>query len=235
MAQDDPEQRIADLERQLAEAKAAAHSQENRTGTDPSAAPAPFPAPPQASAWNPQVFGTGQPVMAGPPFSPPFAQPPGQAAFWPPGVGYNSVGLRVVRFLLHGLWWAGIGCVGFGIYVGIKIHRVFQDGQNAKCGNAFDAIFKHDGYYQFGGGDTLRSACLEQIAKAQTMTSGLIGLGALLIFASFVVLVISWTMKWRRGWRPWRPYGHYGSRRYARSRSLGGDVVGGIIDNLDWR
>ena len=84
--------------------------------------------------------------MAGPAYGPPLAQPPGQAAFWPPGLGYNSIGLRVVRFLLHALWWAGIGCVGFGIYVGIKIRRVSQDGLNATCGNVFDALFKHDAY-----------------------------------------------------------------------------------------
>ena len=40
MAQDDPEQRIAELERQLAEAKAA-HERENRTGADPAAAAPP--------------------------------------------------------------------------------------------------------------------------------------------------------------------------------------------------
>jgi hypothetical protein len=232
MVQDDPEQRIADLERQLAEAKAAADSQENRTGANAAAAPPPFTAPPQApppqaAAWNPQP-----PMMAPPTFGPPLAQPLGQAAFGPPGVGYNSIGLRVVRFLLHGLWWAGIGCVGFAVYLGIKVHRVSLDGQSARCGNVFDAIFKHNAYY---GADTLRSACSDQVAKAQTMTYGLIVLGAVLIFASLVVLVISWIMKWRQGWRPWRPYGPYG-RRYTRGRSLGGaNVVGGILDNIDWR
>src|ERR1700752_5287174 len=160
MAQDDPEQRIADLEHQLAEAKAAADSQENRTGANAAAAPPPFtappqPPPPQAAAWNPQP-----PMMAPPTFGPPLAQPLGQAAFGPPGVGYNSIGLRVVRFLLHGLWWAGIGCVGFAVDLGIKVHRVSLDGQSARCGNVFDAIFKHNAYY---GADTLRSACSDQV------------------------------------------------------------------------
>ena len=214
MAQDDAQQRIADLERQLAEAKGAA--------------PPPFPSPPQASA----PFGAGPPMAAGPTYLPPIGQPLSQPAFFPPGPGYKPVGLRVVRGFLHLFWWAGIGCVGFGIYLGVKVHRVSQDGQNATCGNVFDAIFKHAAYHQFGGGDTLRSVCAEQIAKALTMTYDLVGLGVLLIFASLITLVINWIMKWRLGWRPWRPYGPYG-RGYARRRSAGGDVVGGIIDIFD--
>jgi hypothetical protein len=209
MAQDDPEQRIAEPARQLAAAQAAAHERQNPAGADPAEAQAPFAAPPQApfpahlqaSSWN--TFGNGQPMVPGAsfpgaPLGSPFAQPSGPAAFRLTG------GQRFLRGLGHLLWWAAIAALIYGFSLGVKVHRVSQGGQNAKCGNVFDATFGHGGYYQFGGADTLRSACADQIAKAQTMTWGLIAFGALLILASFVVLLITWIIKWRLGWRPWR-------------------------------
>ncbi len=218
MTQDDAEQRIAELERQLADAKAAAHDQEMPAQpADPAAAHASFPAPPQPSfpapllVPGPQIGSpVGQP-FPGAPFGSPLAQPPGPAAFW--SAGKSSFGLRLIGFLRTVLFIGGIGALIYGFSVGVKIQRVSQGGQTARCGNVFDAKFGHDAYYQFGGGGSLRAACAAQIAKVQPMTWGLLGLGAFLILASFVVLLIAWTMKWRLGWRPWR------SRFYGSSYS----------------
>jgi hypothetical protein len=217
MAHDDAEQRIAELERQLADAKGAAHDQE--MPADLAAAQASVPAPPQPSFPAPLLVPgppsgspLGQPFPLAP-FGSPLAQPPGPLAW----TGPKSNLQRLVGFLRTVFFMGGIGALIYGVSVGAKMQRVSQGRQTAKCGNVFDATFGHDAFYQSGaGGGELRTACAAQIAKAQSMAWGLLGLGAFLIVASFVLLVIGWTMKWRQGWRPWRPQ-FYGSP-YSRMR-----------------
>jgi hypothetical protein len=218
MAQDDAEQHIAELERQLADAKAAAHDQEMPAQLAGPAAQASFPPPTQPSFPAPLLVPgpptgspLGQPIL-GTPFGSPLAQPPGPVAW----AGPKSNLQRLVGFLRTVFFMGGIGALIYGVSVGAKMQRVSQGRQTAKCGNVFDAKFDHDAFHQYGGGGDLRTACAAQIAKAQPMTWGLLGLGVLLIVASFVFLVIAWTMKWRQGWRPWRPQ-FYGSA-YSRMR-----------------
>jgi hypothetical protein len=128
MPQDDAEQRIAELERQLADAKAAAHDQEIRAQPAEGAAPlSSFPPPPPQVSFSPplarsttQLFVNGQPVVpaqpygsqpggpfAGASFGPPLGRPPGPSAF------QLTRGQRVLRGLGHLLWWAGIIAVGY--------------------------------------------------------------------------------------------------------------------------
>lgn len=192
MAQDDAEQRAAELH-----------------PADPSATPPSLPAPPQALLVPPPTGSPGAPSgpQPGQPFlrptlGSPLARPPGPAAVWAAGPRSNLQ--RLVDFLRSVLFIGGIGALAYGGFVGAKMHRVSSAGHSARCGSVFKTALGHDAFHQYGGGSDLRAACADQIAKVQTLTWGLLGLGVLLILASFVFLVISWTMKWRRGWRPWR-------------------------------
>jgi hypothetical protein len=228
MTEDDAEQRIAELERQLAEAKAANEQQVRAQPAEGAAPQSSFPPPPQVSfsppvartSWTTtQVFVNGQPVVPGPtqgaqplqpfpgaPFGPPMIQPPGPAAF---RLG-NYRAQRLVRSVLSFLWIGTLGALIFGISQAVKMHKVTEGGHTARCGNVFDATFGHDAFYQYGGADDLRATCAAEIAKAQPMAWGLIALGVLLLLGSLIVMVISWMIKWRSGWRPWRPWA-YGS------------------------
>jgi hypothetical protein len=215
MDEDDPEKRIAELERQLSDAKPA-----QPQAPSPPAYPAAA-SPYQAPAPVPPNFDVHNAFVAAPPFGSPAEQPPWNRPPYPvasygspftqaPGAtaARNYVHrMRVTSYLWLLLWLPGIFVLVQGINMGADTQRIDQSGHTAFCGNAFDYAFGNDAFDPFINGGDLRAACNDKLASMQPMVWGLIGVGAALILGSLLVVVIYRINRWRRGWRPWRIFG----------------------------
>lgn len=196
MAQEDPEERIAELERQLSDAKSVQREVRARPAGPANVASASYP-----TGQVPQGFDVHHAFQAAP-YGSPFSQAPGGIA-----IRNYTHRMRVTSYLWLALWLPGIFFVVQGINVGAKDHQVTQSGHTAFCGNAFDYAFGNNAFDPFINGGDLRQACDDQLASAQPMTWGLIAAGAALILGSVLVVVVYRINRWRRGWRPWRIFG----------------------------